>query len=134
MSGVEFEIDLEPFYKTLDATLERIQQFPGTDMPEELTVWQVEDMRRTYPNTVIEQNSCYTEIWPRSRVRKAYVPTGHPRGRPVKALARPPKTGGVRQVMARRPVLRAQLEKQLYDRMGKTLFEKVKWMVGGHGA
>jgi len=83
-------------------------------MAAELEAWQVEDMRRRYPN--IQRPGPYsavTLIWPRSRIvdkprrdrRRAVVAVKRVRG------------GGRRLAYSTRPILHAELFDKLKDRM-----------------
>jgi hypothetical protein len=138
MSGVTIEIDLGPLYKTFDQTMDQIVEFAKTDMPNELTAWQAEDMRRRYPNTEVEENACSTEIWPRSRLSIQKAPTGNPRGRPragtapvIKRIMQTKATlpSGPRGMGTKRPILRQELRQKLDERMTNIFNEKVTWKV-----
>jgi hypothetical protein len=53
--------------QTLAAMVEQCDDFPE-EMATELTVWQVKDMHRHYPNTDLSGDTAETDIWPRSRI------------------------------------------------------------------
>lgn len=92
-------------------------------MPDELTDWQREDMKRKYPNTQVDstdtETKATTSIWPRSRQpskdKRRLGPKQH----------QPVKRGPV--VRSNRPILRAELLRQLWDRMVRLTAEAMKW-------
>jgi hypothetical protein len=107
---------------------DKIKTFGHEDMPQGMTDWQVEDMRRKYPETettqaVDEQISACTTIYPRSRT---YEQTHHlhpaPRRRP--ALSSMPQL--IKSVM-RHPILRPELFDKFVSRMIALLGAKIKW-------
>jgi len=90
----------------------------GDLMAAELEAWQVEDMRRRYPNIQRpDQNTAGTLIWPRSRV----VQRPEPHRRAVVARARRVRGGGPRMAYSTRPILRDELFDKLSDRMAAML-------------
>ncbi|MBR0879113.1 hypothetical protein ACVMGC_004777 [Bradyrhizobium barranii subsp. barranii] len=99
-----------------------------TDVPDELMMWQREDMKRRYPNMIVNQRVDETEaatsIWPTSR--RAYE-TGYRRY--VPHLAQPRRQGPRRgpQVKSNRPILRAELLAKLWDRMDRLATGQTKW-------
>jgi hypothetical protein len=87
----------------------------GDLMATELEAWQVEDMRRRYPNIQRpDQNTAVTFVWPRSRVVQR--PEKHRRAAVI-ARARRVRGGGRRLAYSTRPILRAELLDKLSDRM-----------------
>src|SRR5262245_55510803 len=85
-------------------------------MAAELEAWQVEDMRRRYPNVRRpDQNTAVTLIWPRSRVVQR--PERHRRVAVARRLTRRPSGGGGRMPSSTRPILRQELFEKLCDRM-----------------
>ena len=56
----------------------RIDELPRRAMPDELTAWQTEDMKRKYPNIDIDTLASTTDIWPHSRLE---LEGGRPRTR-----------------------------------------------------
>lgn len=84
-------------------------------VPQEMEVWQRDDMHRKYPNTeaatIGNETTASTSIWPRSRAsdkkreRRFQAPKQH----------QPFKRGPVTR--SNRPILRASLLEQLWDRM-----------------
>ena len=90
----------------------------GDLMAAELEGWQVEDMRRRYPNIQRpDQNTAVTLIWPRSRV----VQRPEPHRRAVVARVRRVRGGGRRLAYSTRPILRDELFDKLCDRMAAML-------------
>jgi len=90
----------------------------GDLMAAELEAWQVEGMRRRYPNIQRpDQNTAVTLIWPRSRV----VQRPEPHRRAVVARARRVRGGGRRLPYSTRPILRDELFDKLSDRMAAML-------------
>jgi hypothetical protein len=86
----------------------------GDQIAAELVAWQIEDMRRRYPNVQRPaENAAVTLIWPRSRIvdkprrdrRRAIVTSKRVRG------------GGRRLAYSTRPILRVELFDKLKDRM-----------------
>ncbi|BBZ93094.1 hypothetical protein BRDID11004_60070 [Bradyrhizobium diazoefficiens] len=118
IEGVEELLAKLNQYDTQITTLRR-------KMPEELENWQREDMRRKYPNMqtemVANETSATTLIWPRSR--QPSKDTHHRRQGPKQY--RPAKRGPV--VRSNRPILRAELLRQLWDRMVRLTAEAMKW-------
>ena len=107
---------------------ETLRTFGYTDMPQELTNWQTEDMHRKYPETRTEQLrtkdevSALTDIFPRSRT---YEETHPHRVHPVKKPTRPLPV--LRHTTMQHPILRPMLFDKLYSRMVALLDEKIKW-------
>jgi hypothetical protein len=115
----------------VEALLAKFEKFDAqitelhSAMPQELEDWQREDMKRKYPNmdvdTVSVQTTATTHIWPGSRMeskdqrRRFQGPKQH----------QPTKRGPV--VRSNRPILRAELLQQLWDRMTKLTSEAMKW-------
>ena len=68
---------LEALSKKFDELDEQIKALQ-TEVPDELTAWQREDMHRRYPNTEANTTGglieASTEIWPRSRLEVAGGP------------------------------------------------------------
>jgi hypothetical protein len=97
------------------------------DMPDELTAWQVEDMRRKYPNIAVtqapHQTTAETDIWPRSRQE------GNRKQR--RAAFKQPKRyrlSGNRVVRsARRAILRPELFAKLQQRMSALIKKAMAW-------
>jgi hypothetical protein len=90
----------------------------GDLMATELEAWQVEDMRRRYPNIQRpDQNTAVTLVWPRSRVVQR--PEKHRRA--AVARARRVRGGGRRLAYSTRPILREELFDKLSDRMAAML-------------
>lgn len=123
-----FEIRIEGIEPLL-AKLNKYEQQVADlhkEVPAELEAWQREDMKRKYPNTQAEsagnQTSATTMIWPTSRTadaskrqRRYQRPKQH---RP--AVAGP-------QVKSNRPILRAELLEELWERMRKLLSGAMQW-------
>ena len=109
----------------MDAVDRRLQMMidrcahAGDLMATELEAWQVEDMRRRYPNIQRpDQNTAVTFVWPRSRVVQR--PEKHRRAAVI-ARARRVRGGGRRLAYSTRPILRAELFDKLSDRMAAML-------------
>ena len=95
-------------------------------MPAELVAWQRDDMHRQYPNVSVQtqgnETLATTEIWPRSRLPSK--DQHHQRQQGPKQYL-PAKRGPVAR--SNRPVLRAELLQQLWDRMVRLASEAMKW-------
>ena len=110
----EIKIDgTEALLAKLDKYEKQIAELHSA-VPQELEVWQRDDMHRKYPNTesatVSNETTASTSIWPRSRTpnkreRRFQAPKKH----------QPFKRGPV--VRSNRPILRAELLEQLWNRM-----------------
>lgn len=97
-------------------------------MQQELRDWQVEDMKRRFPNTEDPTFlSSETTIWPRSRT---YEQTHKNRVRtfrkPMSALPRLVGTLG-RPGTSHRPILRPALYERLIERMGALMARTLTW-------
>jgi hypothetical protein len=118
---VSFSVDSAAIEQTLDKMAKQLTDFP-TEMGEELTNWQREDMHRHFPNTEVGVNEASTMIWPRSRKPRVVEKTRH-----SKLPARRPQ-GAARAIpTGHRPVLRDSLYKQLVERMDKLMEDKLSW-------
>jgi hypothetical protein len=109
---------------------DRIDSFAKTDMPQGLTDWQVQDMRRKYPETSVEEvsneeSNASTMIYPRSRT---YAQRHPHRGHPV-AIHKPVLSSmpHMKHSLLRHPILRPELFDMLLSRMSALLSEKIKW-------
>lgn len=95
--------------------------------------WQEEDMKRKFPNLVIEDDmTAMTMIWPRSRQSQPFPKPGvrRPLGRPKASqprIAAPTIVRRGRLVHRARPILRPELFKQLQDRMRDVLNGVPPW-------
>ena len=97
------------------------------EMPDELTAWQVEDMRRKYPNIAVtnaaNQTRAETDIWPRSRQE------GNRKQR--RAAFKQPKRyrlKGDRVVRSgHRAILRPELFAKLQQRMSALIKKAMAW-------
>ncbi|KYK50062.1 hypothetical protein A1D31_22380 [Bradyrhizobium liaoningense] len=92
-------------------------------IPQEMEAWQRDDMKRKYPNmqtaTAGNETSATTYVWPRSR-----TPTKRRRFQGPKQH-QPFKRGPI--VRSNRPILRAELLEQLWQRMRVLTAEAMKW-------
>jgi hypothetical protein len=112
---------------TLDGMADKISKLGKEEMAKELTEWQRDDMKRTYPNTKQEdEKTVMTEIWPRSRVSEGHKPnTTGASAKRVRVYA--PPRGGQRVTASTRPILRSELFAKLCDRMSELLNRVLKW-------
>ena len=127
MINIEAE-GLEQITATLDSMVKQIDQLGKSDMADELTAWQSEDMRRRYPNTKQEDDKTVsTEIWPRSRLSDD--PSKRRQWKPVRRVYAAPRTGtaGGTPVHSTRPVLREELFTMLVERMDALLSRVLEW-------
>jgi hypothetical protein len=120
----EIRIDgIEPLLAKFAKLEDQIVALQKT-VPAELEAWQRDDMRRKYPNMTVEtvnnETNATTYIWPTSR-----TPSARRRRFQRPKQHRPATAGPV--VRSNRPILRAELLTQLWDRMTKLLAEAVKW-------
>ncbi|WP_128941055.1 hypothetical protein [Bradyrhizobium zhanjiangense] len=97
-----------------------------TAVPDELEEWQRDDMKRKFPNmdsaTVGHETTAATSIWPRSR--QPSKDTHHRKQGPKQY--RPATKRGPRP-RSTRPILRAELLRQLWERMVRLATEAMKW-------
>jgi len=119
----EVRIDgIEPLLAKLSKYSAQVNEL-HRDVPAELESWQREDMKRKYPNMQVDssgaQTAATTYIWPRSRAETKRRRYQGPK------LHRPQQRGPV--VRSSRPILRATLLEQLYDRMRTLVAEATKW-------
>jgi len=128
---------------TLKSMLEQVERFGQTDMPNELTVWQTDDMHRKRPNTTEpEPNVAMTMIYQRGTRRSRTERPGidafyrtkirkRRRRRKVKVAFKIARRGRRKQgksgPSAARPILRPVLYDELQQRMNKLLTDKLKW-------
>jgi hypothetical protein len=127
---LNIEIKTEAVEKLLESMDERVKTFGTTEMPQGLTDWQTEDMKRKYPETEAKQDSeeeysAETMVYPRSRT---YERT-HPHRMHVVIKAKPVLSSMPRLIKStmRHPILRPELFDKLYSRMVAMLSEKIKW-------
>jgi hypothetical protein len=131
---IEISIDVDALTEKLIAELNALNAF-ASEMADELTEWQREDMHRQYPNTEETQDSASTNIWPRSRLsdqekaraaakRKAYFMR---RTRSVRNVGPRLSAYRGRRFPSGRPILRDVLFDQLEDRMDTLMVEKLGW-------
>lgn len=117
----DFRLDgVERVVSKMDGMIKSLNELVATEIPEELTDWQTEDMRRKYPNTTKTDDGAFTRIWPTSRIAGQ---------RPRRFRAAPSKTrmsGGAKGQKVRRPILRPALLESLVDRMGE-LLKSIHW-------
>jgi hypothetical protein len=120
---LEITLDVSKLVETLNSMEAQLKNFP-TDMGQELTDWQTEDMNRRYPNTTVDETSASTEIWPTSRLndQKRIVAALRSRG---KKVAQP--VARVKGAGSQRPILREELYEKLVTRMDKLMSEKLSW-------
>jgi hypothetical protein len=103
------------------------------EIPVELTNWQIEDMRRQFPNTETpDENTAETDIWPRSRSSAAHRPStgiaiGRPRGTGGRRIAAPRIVNKGEVIHSARPILRPELFQKLCERMRALLASAVPW-------
>jgi hypothetical protein len=114
-------LDMGQIAQTLDSMAAQLAGFPQ-EIADELTNWQAEDMRRTYPNTVLRGNEATTVIWPTSRLPQKKTRTGGAR------LAVRRAVRGMRvRIKRRRPILRPELFEKLDERMVRLMGESLQW-------
>jgi hypothetical protein len=121
------EVEIEGMAKLtarFDSMVEKLNNFGKHAMPDELTNWQSEDMKRHFPNTETpDDKTAATEIFPRSR-----IPSQHKRpsaAARLVPLARP--KGGSKPPPSTRPILREELWNKLCERMDALLGNKLTW-------
>jgi hypothetical protein len=111
---ITIDLDTSRAQARLQGMADRIKEFGKSDIPAELTAWEVEDMHRKYPNTETpDDHSAETEIWPTSRLalaRRAVEPSSRRR-----------------VVVWHRPILREALWLRLRERMVTMMQEKLPW-------
>jgi hypothetical protein len=133
------EVHTDKIVERLNAMTASIDVFGKTDMPQGLTDWQVQDMKRKYPETDLEENigdevSATTTIYPRSRTYDQTHPYQH---RPAHLMHHVVATAVRKPVLSsmprlkhsiiRHPILRPELFDMLFSRMTAILSEKIKW-------
>jgi hypothetical protein len=117
---LEFKLDIEAAGNRIGKMLNTLQTVP---VPDELTLWQTEDMHRKRPDTeILNQTAARTRIYPRGRrvlVRKT-----------IGTLIKKPRVVRRRAVATpgqRRPILRPELYDKLCARMNDMMRRFVKW-------
>ncbi|WP_028164119.1 hypothetical protein [Bradyrhizobium elkanii] len=100
-------------------------------VPQELTTWQREDMRRKYPNMTVaapgNQTAAITLIWPRARFERPQQSGKQPNTARGPKTYRPKGAGPGRQPASNRPILREVLKDQLDQRMLTLTQEAMQW-------
>ncbi len=105
---IEFDLDVSGAQRRLELMAQRIAEFGKSDVPAELTAWQVEDMHRKYPNTETpDDRTAETDIWPTSRL----------------ALTKERR----KVIVWHRPILREELRDRLHLRMRALMEDKLRW-------
>ena len=113
------EVDSAAVDAALASMIDQLKAFPDK-MANEVNDWQVEDMKRRYPNIERpDEQTVETDVWPRSRLARPYKSRGTPRGRPpgrrLPAMIRALR--GLRPAPSTRPILRQELWDTLVERM-----------------
>jgi hypothetical protein len=127
---LNIEVKTEAVKQRLDFMKERLETFSHTEMPQGLTDWQTEDMRRKYPETQTDTSnsemvSTSTMIYPRSRTYEQTHPhRGHAVAKKRPVLSSMPR---LKTSTLRHPILRSELFDKLLSRMSAMLSEKIKW-------
>jgi hypothetical protein len=140
---MEIQIDIEAVTRRLESMRKQIDWFKSVGMGLEMDVWQEADMGRAKPFTLRARRAGYvrTTIHPHSYYET--LKRAGAKGRATKQLKRQlrkkalfltkrrrrkkRKPGRPIQRWSDRPILREQLEKQLMERMGEYLKQKVNW-------
>jgi len=119
---------LDEIARTIDSMSKQIEQLGKSNMADELTAWQAEDMRRRYPNTKQDDDKTVsTEIWPRSRLSEQ---RRKQRSRPLRIHVAPRTgTAGGTPVHSARPILRSELFTTLVERMDALLARVLQWQI-----
>jgi hypothetical protein len=126
---LNIEVKTEAVLARIEAMTNHVDTFGKTDLPQGLTDWQTEDMRRKYPETNVDepaaagQTSVSTMIYPRSRTYEQTHPHSHPAVRKP-AMSSMPR---LRKSTLRHPILRPELFDKLYSRMVALLGDKLTW-------
>jgi hypothetical protein len=118
-------IETSKLEDSFGSMLKQLAGFPQ-NMADELTAWQVEDMRRRYPNTDLKEDTAETDVWPRSRLvehDKKKIRTAIKSRRPVVRNATGPSLKG----RSNRPILRPELYDKLVKRMSDLMEEGLAW-------
>jgi hypothetical protein len=125
---VSFSVDSAAIEQTLNKMTQQLAGFP-TQMGDELTNWQREDMHRHFPNTQTpDPHTAFTLIWPRSRLTDQKK---HEHKALVVRRALPPTFIG--QHRSARPILRPELFDRLVTRMRMLLDTTMTWPKGKAG-
>jgi hypothetical protein len=120
-------LDASKVEARLDDMIEKLGHFTS-DMADELTEWQTEDMHRHYPNTKQDDTSVETEIWPTSRrveTNKTKIRATLARAKRGTVVKKPLNPG--QKGTSTRPILRPELYDKLADRMDALMGEKITW-------
>jgi hypothetical protein len=127
---LEIEINnAEELSKTLGSMIEQIKLLGSEGLPNELTAWQVEDMRRRYPHTETpDDKTATTEIYPRSRLSDD---RRRQRRQPRVRILAKPRGAGRQSAHSNRPILRPELLTKLVERMDALMQTALKWKPGG---
>jgi hypothetical protein len=139
---MKIEIDTEAVEKRLTEMRDKITHFKRYDLGAEMSDWQVEDMDRHKPFTMRyrREGKAQTVIRPHSlyeMLRSEGVSLATPQRRHFARVVRKHLKRPVgRQYFTRlrehrhwstRPILRAQLEHQLFNRMVELMRQKLTW-------
>ena len=121
-----FEIKIEG----VEALSAKLEKYPKqitelqSVVPQEMEAWQRDDMHRKYPNTesatISNETTATTYVWPRSR-----TPSKRERRFQAPKKFQPSRRGPVSR--SNRPILRAELLTQLWQRMVRLTAEAMKW-------
>lgn len=124
---MQIVLDTYAIQQRLNEMQVSIHELADHGIAQELHDWQVEDMKRRFPNTDDPTFlSSETTIWPRSRT---YDKTH--KGRPFQRRAQSslPRLVGTlgKPGTSRRPILRPALYERLVERMGELLARTLTW-------
>jgi hypothetical protein len=116
----KIDIDISALEAALDQQVVRVKEELPLRIPEELLLWQMEDMNRKHPRVYEQEDSWFTLIYPRSRLSgRGPVRKKLPgRRKVIRPLPRAPGT---------RPILREQLFDKLVGRVIEMLQYTVVW-------
>lgn len=132
---IQIDIEgVEGLFQTIDSMVDQVDTFGREEMPQGLTDWQIEDMRRRYPQTDMPNDkTAVTTIYPRSPLSDM---PGYKAGKYKRrtVVITKPNVGGLGGAGGRtstRPILRPELFEKLYDRMTGLIEQSLKWIPHG---
>jgi hypothetical protein len=109
---------LDRITKKIDAMRHKIAHLEHSDIPHELSDWQVADVHRHKPFTLHTRTGAKTRFRPHSKYEMH---------RHQLAMRRILKHHGVLRLPSTRPILRQVMIDRLRERMTKMLHDKLRW-------
>lgn len=123
--GIEILIETQAIEDRITGMLKKLQAVP---VPAELTAWQVQDMKRRYPQTeVLNPTSAATMIYPRSRRESSWLKMKRPPRKNPLHRGKGKRIGKPIVQSSHRPILRPELFDRLRERMNEMMQREITW-------